>query len=110
MEMWLRFAAHAPVGMIETEQAVYRRHGRNMSLGFYGKGNLVLPDIEQRRRVFEVFFDTQSGRLGDVASLRTATVGALATEALWEAHIAFESGRLELCDQLRTLAVSMWPK
>ena len=35
MEMWLRFAAHAPVGFISAYQGVYRQHGANMSTAYY---------------------------------------------------------------------------
>jgi hypothetical protein len=30
LEMWMRFAAHAPVGVLDADQAFYRVHGHNM--------------------------------------------------------------------------------
>ena len=36
LEMWVRFALYSKVAQVKTMQAVYRRHGSNMSLGYRG--------------------------------------------------------------------------
>jgi hypothetical protein len=68
MEMWLRFAAHARVGILETYQAVYRRHSENMSLGYTARS--WLPDLQQRKRAFDCFFQTCSHVLPNAEQLR----------------------------------------
>src|SRR5262249_6804667 len=42
LEMWLRFAAHAPVGVLDADQAFYRVHGRNMHKETYTRRLTVL--------------------------------------------------------------------
>jgi glycosyltransferase involved in cell wall biosynthesis len=44
LEMWLRLAAHAPVGVLAAYQAVYRLHSNNMETAYYRK---YLPDLQQ---------------------------------------------------------------
>ncbi len=109
MEMWLRFAAHGAVGIIDAKQAVYRRHETNMSLSHFIPNVLVLPDLQQRKAVFEVFFKTCGQTLADYDRLLARTVGALAEEAAWEAHLAFERGQLAECDEIMRFAWETYP-
>jgi glycosyltransferase involved in cell wall biosynthesis len=109
MEMWLRFAGHGGVGMFDSPQAVYRRHGSNMSLSYYVAGELVLPDLEERAAVFEAFFDGAANRLFDLPRLRVKTVGALAEEAVWAAHFAFEAGHLDTCEKIAGFSAALYP-
>ena len=109
MEMWLRFASHGQVGMVATHQAVYRRHERNMSLSYSVDRVLMLPDMRQRALVFARFFAEHAPRLSDPAQLRALTVGALANEAMWEAHAAFEEGRADVCRDLVEFATATCP-
>lgn len=109
MEMWLRFAAHGSVGMFAHPQAVYRRHEQNMSLSYASHQRPALREFEQRACAFAAFFAGPAQRLPDLQRLRAHTVGALAKEAVWEAHIAFEAGRLDDCRALADFAGELYP-
>ena len=109
MEMWLRFAAYAGVGMFAAPQAVYRRHDSNMSLAYFIERKVVLPDLQQRAAVFAAFFAGPASRLGDLPRLRARTIGALAEEAVWEAHFAFEAGQLDTCREIAEFAAQIYP-
>jgi glycosyltransferase involved in cell wall biosynthesis len=109
MEMWLRLAAHAGVGMFEAPQAIYRRHGDNMSLSYYDGEKLVLPDLLERAAVFKAFFEGAATQLSDLPRLRVKTIGALAEEAVWAAHFAFEAGRPDTCRKIADFAAALYP-
>jgi hypothetical protein len=51
LEMWLRFAIHSRLALLRSRQAVYRRHGRNLSAGF-GRA----ADLEECLAAFELHF------------------------------------------------------
>jgi hypothetical protein len=53
MEMWLRLAANASVGILDALQAVYRRHADNMSHAYPTK--VRIPDLEQRKAALDKF-------------------------------------------------------
>ncbi|HEY2051058.1 MAG TPA: glycosyltransferase family A protein [Caulobacteraceae bacterium] len=110
MEMWLRFAAYAGVGMFATPQAVRRLHDTNMSLAYLIPHKVVLPDLQQRAAVFATFFAGPATRLGDLSRLRVRTVGALAEEAVWEAHFAFEAGEIDACREIAEFATDIYPR
>jgi hypothetical protein len=109
MEMWLRFAAFGAVGMFAGPQAVYRRHDSNMSLAYFVHEQLVLPDLRQRAGAFAAFFAGPAHHLPDMARLKAMTIGALAEEAVWEAHIAFEAGGAETCREIADFAAELYP-
>jgi glycosyltransferase involved in cell wall biosynthesis len=109
MEMWLRFAAHAGIGMFAAPQAVRREHDSNMSLGYLIKHKVVLPDLQQRAAAFAAFFAGPASRLGDQPRLRAWTIGALAEDAVWEAHFAFEAGQLDACRKILEFAAEIYP-
>ncbi|MFH5927201.1 glycosyltransferase family 2 protein [Roseomonas xinghualingensis] len=109
MEMWLRFAVNGQVGMLTTPQAVYRRHDSNMSLSFFVDRVLTLPDMRQRALVFATFFAEQAPRLPDLPRLRALTIDALAKEATWQAHAAFEAGQFDVCRELADFAAATCP-
>jgi glycosyltransferase involved in cell wall biosynthesis len=50
LEMWLRLAAHADVGELDAEQAIYRQHGRNMSQEWFSR---LTVTFEHSRRAYE---------------------------------------------------------
>jgi hypothetical protein len=60
MEMWLRLAAQGSVARIESPaQAISRRHSSNMSTPYFAE---KLPDFEQCKKAFDLFFE-EYGRL-----------------------------------------------
>jgi hypothetical protein len=108
MEMWLRLAAHASVGFIETPQAVYRRHANNMSLSFTGLCSV--PDLEQRRLAFDYFFQACGHIVPNPECLGSTMLRLLARDAVGRASMAFNDGELEACNQLATFALQTYPR
>jgi glycosyltransferase involved in cell wall biosynthesis len=105
MEMWLRFAAHGPVGFIDAIQAVYRRHSTNMSGGYSAE-----QDFLQRKLAFEHFLDRCSVVLPDANDLRSSLMGNLALDAISCASRAFNDGDVELSERLSAIASKLNPK
>jgi hypothetical protein len=108
MEMWLRFAAHASVGMLEAYQAVYRRHGGNMSLAYIAKG--WLPDLRQRKAAFDCFFQTCSYALPNAQQLQRRLFWLLACDAVGLASAAFNDGEMGLSEELSEFALGVCPQ
>lgn len=104
MEMWLRFAAHASVGVIKDEQAVYRRHATNMSLNYDS-----LSDLRQRKTAFDVFRETCKDALPQAERLYRDLLKALGLQAVARASGAFNANRMEVSRQLCAFAVSVYP-
>ena len=104
MEMWLRFALHAPVGFLDVEQGLYRRHDDNMSLAYRSLG-----DYTQRLLVWTTLCDRYPDRLPDGPALLARAKRALASEIFARSCEAFERGaRGDLSSCLR-LAASLDP-
>ncbi len=62
LEMWMRFAAHAAVGRLNSNQGVYRRHRRNMSLDYSVN---PLLDLRQREAAIKCFLRSEGAFLSD---------------------------------------------
>ena len=105
--MWLRLAAHGPVGFIDQYQAVYRRHSSNMSQA-YLVGN-SLPDVQQRKAALDCFFQNQSVSASSASVLRTRMNYLLSLEAVDRASGAFNDGEHAICEQLLEFAASVYP-
>src|SRR5262249_30067434 len=56
MEMWLRVAAHASIGILDAYQAVYRRHSSNMSASYTTESGL--SDLKERKAALECFLES----------------------------------------------------
>ena len=106
LEMWLRFAAHASVGILEADQAVYRRHGDNMSLGYTHN---LLPDVQQRKAALDRFFQTCGDALPNVRRLRRKLFRSLALDATGFASEAFNRGETTVSEQLAEFARDVCP-
>jgi hypothetical protein len=107
MEMWLRFACHAPVAEINKNQAVYRRHQANMSLDYYKRN--WLPDVHQRLAAIVHFRALGGPELPNPSLLNDHLLRLLALEALNFAHSAFNEGDIEEAGSLSSFAVSICP-
>lgn len=105
MEMWLRLALRGHVGLIEADQAVYRRHQQNMSLGFNGR----LRDLQQRKAALDSVFDADAEGRPDVAPLRDRLIQALARDAVSQASEAFNRGEAAECERLLEFALQIFP-
>lgn len=91
LEMWLRVAAVSAVGHVRgPAQAFYRIHQDSMLRTNWAE---FLPDFEQRRAVFDAFFDDYGPRVRDAARLHDLARRALARDALWAACRAIDRGR-----------------
>jgi hypothetical protein len=116
MEMWLRFAAHAPVGVIDAYQGVYRRHNANMSTAYYyytTDGHLVytsngrLADLQQRSSALACFFQACADILPDYEHLHRKLHWQLSKTALEHASAAFNEGDLEASEGLSEFALAV---
>jgi hypothetical protein len=108
MEMWLRFAAHASVGILGSHQAVYRRHSGNMSLAYRANG--WLPDLQQRKAALESFFRTCSHTLPNAQQFRRRMLWSLGCDAVKFASAACNEGDMEVSKQLSQFALSICPQ
>lgn len=104
MEMWLRLAAHGKVGVIASDQAVYRWHDTNMS-GTYSPEQ----DLLQRKLALEHFLNRCGARLTNVGALRTWLKRDLALDTIRCASIAFNKGELDHSVRLCKLALEFDP-
>lgn len=107
MEMWLRFAAHAPVGVLDADQAFYRVHGRNMHKETFPEAATVL---EQHRLAFEMLFQHYGGRLEDPQRLKRMAMQGLALNAVRKATKLFDQGDGKSCAELLDLALLAFPE
>lgn len=108
MEMWLRLAAHASVGVLESCQAVYRLHKANMTLD-YSQGGW-LPDLQQRKAALEYFFKTCSNVLPNEQRLRRSLFQSLGAAAVGFSSAAFNHNNIENSRKLSDFALEVYPE
>jgi glycosyltransferase involved in cell wall biosynthesis len=108
MEMWLRFAAHAAVGVLDAHQAAYRRHVGNMSHGY--TMTTWLPDLKQRKSALDYFFQYGSQFLPNAGVLRRKLLFSLACEAIGFASTAFNDHQEETFRQMSEYALEISPE
>ncbi len=106
LEMWLRVAAHANVGILDSCQAYYRVHGGNMHIQNHGGG---LLNLQERRDAFEVFFRHCAARIPQTARLREIAAESLASDALERGYDAFHAGDVQTCRELLRFALDTYP-
>jgi hypothetical protein len=93
IEMWMRFAVHSDIGYLRgVDQAYYRSHGQNMSIGFAGDGGLA--DLRQRLAAYEAILREHGHLIPEAHVLEHSMRRALAREALWKAARAYDRGRV----------------
>jgi len=93
MEMWMRFASHGPVGVIDGVQALYRWHGNNMSTGHYT--GRAFKDRRERITACESFFATHGSRFSQANAWLRDQRRRIADESLWWAGESFEKNDIE---------------
>jgi hypothetical protein len=108
MEMWLRFALRAPVGVIDADQAYYRVHGSNMHIGYV---SAAIGDMDQLRRTFEIVFHNNADLISvaDRDRLYDIARRAVAMRAVRKASVAIEAGDHRGCSELLAFAKSTFP-
>lgn len=107
MEMWLRLAAHSAVGFIDDDQAVYRRHDTNMSLGYYVESRL--PDLRQRRKAIEFFLRENAALLLDKPDIRNILFEDLSKQAIRLAGNAFADNNRDATEAISRFAIEVFP-
>jgi hypothetical protein len=108
MEMWLRFAAHASIGILDVNQAVYRRHSNNMSTPYTNQS--WLPDLEQRKAALESFFFECCSYMSVDVRLRTRLLRLLSLDAISCASAAFNEGKMSASEDIVAFAVGIFPE
>jgi hypothetical protein len=88
------------------DQAYYRMHGDNMSVG-----RPLLVDLQQRRMAYESVQERLGGRLPNAAELSRVVHRGLSWEALWAAARAYDRGRTAQTpvDELVAFALDCYP-
>jgi glycosyltransferase involved in cell wall biosynthesis len=108
MEMWLRLAAHASVGVLGACQAVYRRHAGNMSLAYRAQG--FLADLQQRKAALDCFFETCGHGLPNARLFHRRFFWSLSCDAVGLASTAFNERTMEVSEQLLEFALRVCPE
>ena len=106
MEMWMRFAAHSQVGILQEEQAYYRQHEANMSHDWF---NAALADWRQRKAAFDTLFREQGASMPGSSRLQRKADRGLSWSAFWAASRAFEAGDPERCREILDFALELNP-
>lgn len=106
LEMWLRLAANASVGVLNSFQAVYRKHGNNMSDGYFQQ--CWLPDIQQRMLVIDRFMGTCGHLLGDADRVHRRMLRDLSQVAVGFASQAFNKGDIDLSRRIEDTALGIF--
>ncbi len=88
MEMWMRCATLAPIGVLRSVQALYRWHGANMSRSYFGR---MLSERSQQLLASASVLGGQPA-ITHAPSWLEGQRRRLSHEALWWASGAIESG------------------
>jgi len=107
LEMWLRIASHASVGIVKESQAVYRRHAANMSNGYTGDN--MLADLQQRKTAFDAFAMGCNSAMAEADHLYAQLLKPLGQEAVGHASAAFNDNRMDVSRRLADFAASVHP-
>ena len=107
MEMWMRFAVHAPVGVVRAVQAYYRWHGRNMGDGYYER---PLGDMREVLLACTEVVARWGERFPESHNWLAATTKGFAENAAWLASKAFDEGDLGRCRTCLEFARDLSPR
>ncbi len=109
MEMWMRFAAHAPVAALRSVQAYYRMHNANMSNFYFAR---VSGDTHEQLKTCSDVLDKLGPRTAESAGWEKSMRRRLAEQAFWIGSDLFDRGDKswvechaladEICPELRT--------
>ncbi len=104
MEMWLRLASYADVGVVNADQAVYRQHSGSMSNEYKW-----LRDLEQREAAVRWFISESGPRLRDGDDLCSHLLEQVGLEAVGAASAAFNEERFDVMRELSGYALRTSP-
>jgi len=105
MELWMRFAVHSSIGVLDIPQAFKRSHGHNMQRQYVGG----VSDLEQRKAAFDLLFRDYGDRVPDSRRLQQLATRALSQEAFWAASRAFDRGDEPACRAFLLFAAATDP-
>jgi hypothetical protein len=107
MEMWLRLAANASVGILDAVQAVYRHHASNMSHMFLTKDRM--PDLEQRKAAIGQFGRYSASAPENGPEVHRRLLSLLARDAIGAASKALNDGNMAACSTFSAFALEICP-
>jgi len=107
MEMWMRFAAHGSIGVVDADQALKRMHGQNMQEIYLAT---ALGDIRQRQAAFTVLFRDWGHLIPERARLERLAVRSLAEDAFWLGSREFDGGDTRRCQEFLDFALELCPE
>ena len=106
MEMWMRFAVHAPVAVLRAVQAYVRRHSANMSTRYYRQ---LLGDSQEVIRACDEILIRWGERFPDSASWRETMMRRMAEDFFWKGSDAFDAGDPEQSETFLQIAGDFCP-
>lgn len=106
MELWMRLANRAAVGILDTDQAFKRMHPHNMQRQYVLES---VKDLQQRKVAFDLFFRYCGRHQPGRHRLENLAHQSLAEEAFWAASRAFDAGNLAGCQTLTRFALALSP-
>lgn len=92
MEMWMRFATQASIGVLRALQAYYRWHGGNMGRMYYDG---VVNDLRGQKEALRQLFRTWGKRIPEFSSWMESMDRRIGEEAFWLASKVFDDGDIE---------------
>src|SRR5262249_5298713 len=106
MEMWMRIAVHASVGIRDADQAYKRSHGQNMQVEYI---TTALGDLRQRQAAFDILFRNWGHRIPRGDRLEKLANHKVAEAAFWAGSRAFDQGNAVRCRDLLEYALALDP-
>jgi glycosyltransferase involved in cell wall biosynthesis len=107
MEMWMRFATCADVGILDAYQAFYRLHNQSMNRQHFAT---ALADLNQVYSAFDCIRLNHGHRLPDFERLYKMAIDALSRKALGDAYGEFCRYNKSHCRQLVEFAQRINPE
>jgi len=106
MEMWMRFAVHAQVGVLRSVQAYYRKHSSNMSAHYVSQ---LLGDQREVLQACEQIFAQWGSHYPDSFQWRELMLKRISVDCCWLASCAFEKGDTEGYQTCINFAEQLYP-
>jgi glycosyltransferase involved in cell wall biosynthesis len=109
LEMWLRLAAYADVGELHADQAIYRQHGRNMSVEWFAG---LQETFEHSRRAYETVLTEHAAAIPDAPHLLGVVHRQVARRAVRMASNRYCRGQFEPASVawLESYAKNVYPR
>jgi hypothetical protein len=94
LEMWMRFAAHGPVGVVHALQAYKGNHESNMSIQYF---NQSLGDLKEVLQACEQAVAKWGGQFPESGLWLDLSRKCAGETAFWRGSKAFDHGDIEGC-------------